>query len=84
MEQPKLTVDEFKQRYAAARAVDRLERQQALQHLRNHWRQYLLDAVCQGLMNTAIGYAAGLAFVYFSLTAAVPQIAAGLSKACGG
>lgn len=80
----KLTLDEFKQRYAASRAVDRLERQHALQHFRNHWRQYMLEGLFGVLGNMAIGYTVGLAVFVLTMLPVLNEVAAALALTCGG
>lgn len=80
----KLTLDEWKQRYAASRAVDRLERQHALQHFRIYWREYMLEGFFGVFTNVLIGYTVGLVLFTVSMLPLVNEIGAALSLACGG
>ncbi len=78
-----LTPAEFRERYRVAREVDRIERQHALQHFKNHWRTYLLERLGLLLGHALFGYLGGLAVFTLSVAPFLSELSTAVAKVCG-
>lgn len=83
MTETKLTLPEWKERCRASREVDRVERQHALQHFRNHWRSILCDQLMRFIGNATVGFVGGLVAVVLALMPVLEEVSAAVSKVCG-
>lgn len=78
-----LSRDAWKERYRVMREIDRVERQHALQHFRNHWRSIVSNQLVVLAGNAFFGFAGGLAVFTLSVLPLLGKVSETVAKACG-